>query len=99
MKDLHAIRGATCYLNSLIQALYMTPELRTAVFSLSEEDLLKPAEAVAAPVENGDSTEPTEPEKPDPYKGLSNKMRECVAELLSMGFDEARVGTQSYNCT
>ncbi|KAH3759656.1 ubiquitin specific peptidase 47 [Pelomyxa schiedti] len=40
-------QGATCYLNSVIQALYMTPELRTALYqwspevNLSKEDLKK----------------------------------------------------------
>lgn len=27
-------RGATCYLNSLLQALFMTPEFRGALYSL-----------------------------------------------------------------
>ncbi|KAJ1407377.1 hypothetical protein B484DRAFT_313946, partial [Ochromonadaceae sp. CCMP2298] len=27
-------RGATCYLNSLIQAMYMTPELRAGIFAI-----------------------------------------------------------------
>jgi hypothetical protein len=31
--------GATCYLNALLQALYMTPEFRTALFALSPADL------------------------------------------------------------
>lgn len=32
-------QGATCYLNSLIQALYMTPELRTGIFDIDPIDL------------------------------------------------------------
>ena len=28
-------QGATCYLNSLLQALYMTPELRLGMFVFS----------------------------------------------------------------
>ena len=32
-------RGATCYLNSLIQSLYMTPDFRRALFSLTDEDV------------------------------------------------------------
>jgi ubiquitin C-terminal hydrolase len=32
-------RGATCYLNSLIQAMYMTPELRNGLFAIDPGDL------------------------------------------------------------
>ncbi len=32
-------QGATCYLNSLLQSLYMTPELRRGVFSINPLDL------------------------------------------------------------
>lgn len=34
-----SIRGATCYLNSLLQAMYMTPELRAGLFSIDPNDL------------------------------------------------------------
>jgi hypothetical protein len=32
-------RGATCYLNSLIQSMYMTPELREGMFSIDPVEL------------------------------------------------------------
>lgn len=32
-------QGATCYLNSLVQALYMTPELRMGLFAIDPKDL------------------------------------------------------------
>lgn len=32
-------RGATCYMNSLIQLLYMCPEFRQSIFQLSEKEL------------------------------------------------------------
>lgn len=32
-------RGSTCYLNSIVQCLYMTPEIRSTMFKLSKEDL------------------------------------------------------------
>lgn len=32
-------RGATCYLNALLQALYMTPELRDGLFSVDPRAL------------------------------------------------------------
>mmetsp|Transcript_15452 Transcript_15452/g.13199 ORF Transcript_15452/g.13199 Transcript_15452/m.13199 type:complete len:106 (+) Transcript_15452:57-374(+) len=37
-------QGATCYLNSLIQALYMAPEFRNAILSipLCEKDIKTP---------------------------------------------------------
>ena len=30
-------QGATCYLNSLIQSLYMTPEFRSAIYKVKEK--------------------------------------------------------------
>jgi len=32
-------RGATCYLNSLIQAMFMTPEFRHGLFKIDPEEL------------------------------------------------------------
>ena len=32
-------QGATCYLNSLIQAMYMTPELRFGLYSVNPTEL------------------------------------------------------------
>jgi len=32
-------QGSTCYLNSIVQCLYMTPEVRSTIFKLSKEDL------------------------------------------------------------
>ena len=32
-------QGATCYLNALIQAFYMTPELRKGLFDVDPEEL------------------------------------------------------------
>lgn len=32
-------RGATCYLNSLIQVMYMSPELRQGLFSIDPMEL------------------------------------------------------------
>lgn len=32
-------QGATCYLNSLIQALYMTPEMRMGLYSVDPQTL------------------------------------------------------------
>eukprot|EP01035_Chromulina_nebulosa_P064927 gene64927-88816_t len=32
-------QGATCYLNSLIQAMYMTPELRNGLFQIDPDEL------------------------------------------------------------
>lgn len=34
MNQYYLCRGATCYLNSLLQALYMTPEFREAIYRL-----------------------------------------------------------------
>jgi hypothetical protein len=32
-------RGATCYMNSLLQCLYMTPELREVIYALQTDKL------------------------------------------------------------
>jgi uncharacterized UBP type Zn finger protein len=32
-------QGATCYLNSIVQNLYMTPEFRSTIFKLTKDDL------------------------------------------------------------
>jgi hypothetical protein len=32
-------RGATCYLNALVQTLYMTPPFRNGLYQLTAEDL------------------------------------------------------------
>lgn len=42
-----ARRGATCYLNSLIQALYLTPEFRAGLFAIDPHALN--VDAVSAP--------------------------------------------------
>ena len=48
--------GATCYMNSVIQQLFMIPSLRTSIMSVSE-DQAEPAQASA--------TEPTQPSQSD----------------------------------
>lgn len=56
------IRGATCYLNSLIQALYMTPEFRQGIYQLIPDEVEQDAtEVPTAPVV--DQTLKVEPEK------------------------------------
>jgi hypothetical protein len=63
-------RGATCYLNSLIQALYMTPELRAGLFDLSLDDLQVVTTAPPPPVaatapESDDAAAATTEQDPD----------------------------------
>jgi hypothetical protein len=55
------IRGATCYLNSLIQALYMTPELRAGLFELSLDDLQVVTTAPPAPAASSPDNAAAEP--------------------------------------
>ncbi|ELR17377.1 UBA/TSN domain containing protein [Acanthamoeba castellanii str. Neff] len=62
-------QGATCYLNSLIQALYMTPELRAGLFDLSLDDLqvvtTAPSPPVAATAPESDDAAATTEQDPD----------------------------------
>ena len=42
-------QGATCYLNSLLQTLYMTPEFRKAIFSWRYDKTLNVEEELCLP--------------------------------------------------
>ena len=39
VRSFHAGRGATCYLNSLLQSLFMTPELRGGLYTVTDDEL------------------------------------------------------------
>jgi ubiquitin C-terminal hydrolase len=43
------VRGATCYLNSLIQMMFMTPELRQGLYTLDPNKELGLAHQVSQP--------------------------------------------------
>ncbi|ETO30867.1 hypothetical protein RFI_06250 [Reticulomyxa filosa] len=72
-------QGATCYLNSLLQSMYFTPELREGLYSLSDEELgvqyLQETEELENKIANGD------------FKCKE----EDVASLVSLGVSTARV--------
>ena len=42
-------QGATCYLNSLLQSLYMTPEFRSAIFKWSYDEEKVPLDIYSPP--------------------------------------------------
>jgi uncharacterized UBP type Zn finger protein len=73
-------QGATCYLNSLIVSLYMTPEIRRGLYKLTPEDLVVPLSTaeIAVEVAKKPNTEP-------PVDQSS------VDALVGMGFDEVQV--------
>lgn len=86
-------QGNTCYLNSLIQCLYATPEVRRALYGLSEKDLV---------VETGEETQPppqtrveqeqvAEKKAPVGPPALSATDQESLEMLMGMGFEEAQV--------
>ena len=83
-------QGATCYLNSLLQALFLTPEFRQALFDLDETDIGVAAyeeEQRAKGDEEGRSAEGAgEGEEANVEVSEMD-----VQELVSMGFDEAKV--------
>ena len=75
-------QGATCYLNSLIVSLYMTPEIRSGMYSLSAEDMVVPL----------DGTGPTEVGEGGAENALAAEVDpEAMAALLGMGFLEDQI--------
>jgi ubiquitin carboxyl-terminal hydrolase 47 len=46
-----ANQGATCYMNSVLQSLYMTPEFRHAIFSWNAQDIVEAKKASLTDVE------------------------------------------------
>ncbi len=74
-------QGATCYLNSLVVSLFMTPEIRRGLYSLSAADLVVPL----APGEvEATASEAKAPEEPKVDQST-------VDALVGMGFGEQQV--------
>jgi ubiquitin C-terminal hydrolase len=72
------IRGATCYLNSLVQSMYMTPEMRYSLFKLDfEEENLNAKESIKQNLSLNDTTSYEE----EPY----------FSQLLEFGFAKSLV--------
>ena len=85
-------RGATCYLNSLLQALFFTPEFRAALYALDETEL---GVAAYEEEERGKQADDTQRNgavlHAEEEKEAETVSESDVQELLSMGFDEDRV--------
>lgn len=79
-------QGATCYLNSLIQALYMTPEFRAMIYRLSPEELGLDADEESSDCDAGTAAEDDMPSAED--EALPPHAEAMVAELSAMGFGE-----------
>lgn len=71
-------QGATCYLNSLIQAMYMTPELRAGLYQVD------PTELGIQYLEQDKKATDKKPTNSAVVEADEN----LVAELVSMGFSE-----------
>lgn len=71
-------QGATCYLNSLIQALYMTPELRQGLFAID------PIELGVLHLEDYEREKAALAES-----GVVEADESLIHPLVEMGFDEA----------
>ncbi len=97
-------QGNTCYLNSLVQGLYATPEVRRSLYSLSEKDLVVEMDAAdAAPpdVLTDDKASTTQSRAPPPSQpqavvqspspSLSAADVEALELLCGMGFMEHQV--------
>ena len=91
--------GSLCYLNSLLQALYMTPEWRQGLYQLDEDDIgwqaWKDVEDAKSgrSIKSDDDDEGAAETEPEPEVSEGD-----VSELVSMGFDEdkARLALQKY---
>ena len=91
--------GATCYLNSLLQALYHAPEFRAALYELDEAEIGVPAYEEEQRAkgrggedgghEGGRREEGRQEEQDDDSKVEVSEVD--VSELVSMGFDETKV--------
>ncbi|PRP86442.1 hypothetical protein PROFUN_05361 [Planoprotostelium fungivorum] len=75
-----ANQGATCYLNSLIQCMYMTPELRSGIYQLSQETLGVENKPPPSPTKEKKETQITPP--------VSQVIEPVTSGLKDMGFDE-----------
>jgi uncharacterized UBP type Zn finger protein len=73
-------QGATCYLNSLIVSLYMTPEIRRGLYLLSPTDLVVPLSAAEAAAEDEKKASAEPPID-----------QTAVEALCGMGFEEVQV--------
>ena len=87
--------GATCYLNALLQCLYLTPELREGLFSIDPSDLGVQEEREGEGQREGEgssgsTTIRNQPPPPPPQEKLDDPHEEpdegVVAQLLAMGF-------------
>jgi len=83
-------QGATCYLNSLIQSLYMTPEFRYAVYKWDFEDTFKRRQE-AEKLKLTQATQPTamEIEKPN-----AKPTKEPTEEELKKQFEKDAIARQ-----
>jgi hypothetical protein len=77
-------QGNTCYLNSLIQGLYATPEVRTALYSLTEKDLIVETGNEAEPDVPTTSTSTNAPSAPPSAPGLTPAEKEALELLTGM---------------
>jgi hypothetical protein len=81
-------QGATCYLNSLVHALYFTPYFRQGLYELQEEDMVveeKRGEQ-SSPPENGESRPST---AEDNTRSPEDEAQMDL--LLGMGFEKSKV--------
>ena len=86
--------GATCYLNSLLQALYMTPEWRHGLYQLNEDDIGWQAWKDVEDSKNGKGSKDHDDQLDDDEQQLQQEAEISEAdvnELVSMGFEENKV--------
>lgn len=95
-------RGATCYLNSLLQAMFMTPELRAGLYAIPPDDLglevQEAREAAAAAAEAskgsdaGTSAPAGKPKRDKAVRAIPLELQRLFVELQLA--DKAAVSTE-----
>jgi Ubiquitin carboxyl-terminal hydrolase len=88
-------RGATCYLNSLLQAMYMTPELRRGLYAIDPEELGLSAQEALEAAAAANTEEPMPASTVDAVKPKGKKAVRTLPLELQRLFAELQASDRS----